>query len=137
MTWPERGFRLIARRRAGAWPFLVPMRLLQRRSDGPVAVPLRLRALARRASVDVEVGDESLGALGGRHRGLILSSERLRIYPARHPVGFLHTLGAPLRPPEPGVAGAGLATVGAGAAQLQWRPPGRMAQLVRAQPSHG
>ena len=139
VTWAERGLRLTAHRRAGACPFLVPMRLLQRRSDGPVAVPLRLRALARRASVEVEVaeGEDSLAAIAGRHRGLVLSSERLRIHRARHPAGFLHTLRAPLRPPEPGVAGAGLASVGAAAAQLQWPPPGRMAQLVRAQPSHG
>jgi hypothetical protein len=83
-------------------PFLVPMRSLQRRADGPVVVPARLRGRARTASVVVYAPqDDPLSGLAGTHRGLHLSSMKYVVRPARHPVGIASTLLAPLRAPEP------------------------------------
>src|SRR4051812_19847605 len=53
-------------------PFLVPLRSLQRRTDGPVVVPGHARGIARFAPVVVAVADDDpLNWLAGSHRGLI------------------------------------------------------------------
>ncbi|MCU1485703.1 MAG: hypothetical protein JWN67_2449 [Actinomycetia bacterium] len=83
-------------------PFLVPMRSLQHRADGPVVVPARLRGRARPASVTVYAPqDDPLAGLAGTHRGVHIASMKFVVRPARHPVGFASTLLAPLRAPEP------------------------------------
>jgi hypothetical protein len=85
-----------------ALPFLVPMRSLQHRADGPVVVPARLRGRARPASITVYAPqDDPLAGLGGTHRGLHVSSMKFVVRPARRPVGIASTLLAPLRAPEP------------------------------------
>ncbi|MCU1375344.1 MAG: hypothetical protein JWO68_2630 [Actinomycetia bacterium] len=86
-------------------PLLVPMRALQRRADGPVVVPARLRGKGRIASVNVYVPqDDPLVALAGTHRGVHVAGMRFTVRPARHPVGFASTLLAPLRAPEPALS---------------------------------
>jgi hypothetical protein len=91
-------------------PFLVPMRALQRRGDGPVVVPARMRGRARRASVTVYAPqDDPLGPAAGTHRGVHLAGMHFVVRPARQPVGRASTLLAPLRAPEPA---------------LSWRTPG-------------
>jgi hypothetical protein len=86
-------------------PLLVPMRALQRRADGPVVVPARLRGKGRIASVNVYVPqDDLLAPLAGTHRGLHVAGMRFTVRPARHPVGFASTLLAPLRAPEPALS---------------------------------
>lgn len=115
LSWREAAVTITARRLRGTWPVLVTMRLVQHRADGRVVVPVRLRALAHRARVEVEAaagGD--LGPVAGRHAGAVLSAQRIRMHPARHPIGLVHTLVAPLHPPEPGVAGPGLVQLGGG-----------------------
>lgn len=83
-------------------PFLVPMRSLQHRVDGPVVVPARLRGKARTASITVYAPkDDGLARLAGTHRGVHVASMKFVVKPARHPVGFASTLLAPLRAPEP------------------------------------
>lgn len=86
-------------------PFLVPMRTLQRRGDGPVVVPGRVRGKAHVATVTVYAPqDDPLAPLAGVHRGLHLAGMRFLVKPARQPVGFASTLHAPLRAPEPALS---------------------------------
>ena len=110
LTWPERGVAVRGVRHRRALPFLVGLRALQYRSDGPVVAPVRLRGRAHRADVVIEVpvGDP-LAVMGGPHAGLTVAGLHLKLRPARHPIGVLHSLAAPLHPPEPGVAGPGIA----------------------------
>jgi hypothetical protein len=86
-------------------PLLVPVRALQRRRDGPVVVPGRLRGLARLATVSVSAPrDDVLAALTGQHRGITVDSMRFLIRPARTPFGLASTLRAPLAAPEPALS---------------------------------
>ena len=86
-------------------PMIVPLRAVQRREDGPVVVPGRLRALARLARVSVYTPPEDpLAALAGRHVGAHLAGTRFVVKPARLPVGLASTLIAPLRVPEPALS---------------------------------
>ena len=86
-------------------PVLVPMRALQRRGDGPVVVPGRVWGKAQLASVRVYAPqDDPLAGLAGRHRGAHLAGMHFNVRPARRPVGFLSTLLAPLRAPEPALS---------------------------------
>ena len=86
-------------------PVLVPVRALQRRRDGPVVVPGRLRGLARLARVSVESpADDPLAAVAGEHRGGVVDSMRFVVRPARHPFGLTSTLRAPLTAPEPALS---------------------------------
>lgn len=86
-------------------PMLVPMRSLQRRSDGPVVVPGRLRGRARLARVTVYAPrDDELAAVAGRHHGLHIAGLKFVLRPARRPVGLASTLLAPLRAPEPALS---------------------------------
>ncbi len=110
LRWVERDFVVRGRRDDPVVPWLVPMRMLQHRRDGDVVVPGRLRGRGRLATVNVEVGsglgaDDALTGLAGERRGLIVGSLRYRLAPARRPLGATATLVAPLRAPEPVVAG--------------------------------
>ena len=86
-------------------PFLLPLRALQHRGDGPVVIPGRVAGRARLARVTVYAPkDDPLGALSGRHRGALVNGLRLSIKQARKPVGVASTLLAPLRAPEPALS---------------------------------
>ena len=105
LVWEERGIAVRATLRTGAVPVVVPVRSLQRRTDGPVVVPGRLRALAHPARVTFQTfpGDE-LAPLAGERTGAVVSSMRFVVHPARHPAGLLASLRAPLRAPEPALS---------------------------------
>lgn len=114
LRWVERDIVVRGRASGPALPTLVPVRALQRRSDGPVVVPGRLRGWARigRIEVDVPAGD-ALAPLSGRHPGVHVAGMQFLVRPARQPAGLTSTLRAPLRAPEPA---------------LSWGTPGRLAQ---------
>ena len=104
VTWKERDVRVESRpfgRRA--IPALVPMRSVQRRADGPVVVPGRVRGWARVARVTVSVArdDDPMAAYAGTHWGLQVRGLHLRMDAARTPAGLLSSLRAPLQAPEP------------------------------------
>ncbi|MGH9278016.1 MAG: acetoacetate decarboxylase family protein [Acidimicrobiales bacterium] len=102
LAWEEGKVRIRAEPSGPALPVVVPMRALQRRADGMVVVPARLRGRARvsRVEVDVVEGD-ALAGLAGHHRGLLVSGLHLVVDPARRPAGLHATLRAPLRAAEP------------------------------------
>lgn len=92
-------------------PFLVSLRALQRRTDGPVVVPTRLRGMARLGRLQVSAPpSDPLAAVGGDHPGIVARSLRFLVHPARHPAGFRATLLAPLRAPEPAISGPALSS---------------------------
>lgn len=106
LRWVERG--IAVRGVPARWrlPALVPVRALQRRTDGPVIVPGRLRGIARPARVEVDVSDDGdpLAAIAGAHRGCTVDSMRFVVRPARHPFGLASSLRAPLAAPEPALS---------------------------------
>jgi hypothetical protein len=105
LVWPERGLTVTGDVRRLALPFLVPLRSLQRREDGPVLVGGWMRGLARRARVEVTTeADDPLVWMAGPHPGLSVASLRMTVRPARHPVGLVSSLQAPLRAPEPALS---------------------------------
>lgn len=110
VAWKERDVR-VASRPVGrrALPALVPMRALQRRVDGPVVVPGRVRGWARPARITVTVAadDDALAPYAGTHWGLQVRGLHLRMDAARAPAGLLSSLRAPLQAPEPAVFIAG------------------------------
>lgn len=90
-----------------AVPAIVPVRSVQRRSDGPVVLPRSFLALTRLARVVVSVEDRAdtlMAALDGSHPGAVMAGVRIVARPARHPTGFLSSLRAPLRVVEPAMA---------------------------------
>ncbi|MDQ3355080.1 MAG: acetoacetate decarboxylase family protein [Actinomycetota bacterium] len=105
LRWVERD--LVIRGRPGGppLPIMAPVRTLQRRGDGPVVVPGRMRGRVRLARIEVEVppGD-ALEPLVGRHPGVHVAGMHFLVRPARHPVGLASTLRAPLRAPEPALS---------------------------------
>jgi hypothetical protein len=102
VEWEERGIVLRSRASGRPVPMLVPLRALQRRGDGPVVVPGRLRGRMHLARVEMEVPDnDDLAPLAGPHRGVVLTGMRFVIGPARLPSGLASTLLAPLTAPEP------------------------------------
>ena len=106
VRWEERGLELRARPFGLRVPVVARVRSVQRRGDGPVVVPRRLLSLARlaRTAVEVPPDDAELAWLAGPHGGLVLSSARLVMRPARHPSGVLSSFRAPLRAAEPGLS---------------------------------
>lgn len=109
LTWEEGGLSVTARTSTErSLPVSVPVRALQRRSDGPVVVPARLRGRARPAMVTVvATATEGRGAaLAGRHRGVVVEGMRFVVDPARHPSGIAAPLRAPLGAPEAAAAAA-------------------------------
>jgi len=106
LRWSERGIAVRGVPMRFRLPLLVPVRALQRRADGPVVVPGRLRGLARLARVEVDTPeDDPLWPLAGFHRGCLVSSMHFLVRPARQPFGLTSTLRAPLQtPPEPALS---------------------------------
>lgn len=102
LRWAERDLEVTGRATRLRLPFLAPVRSLQRRGDGAVVVPGRLRGRGCLTSVSVTVppGDE-LADLGGPHPGVHVAGMRFLVRPARQPIGFTSSLRAPLRAPEP------------------------------------
>jgi hypothetical protein len=102
IVWEDREIVVRGRPRGPAAPMLVPVRALQRRGDGPVVVPGRVRGRVHLARVELEVPDDDLLApLAGPHRGVLLSNMGFVVHPARLPHGLTSTFRAPLRAPEP------------------------------------
>jgi hypothetical protein len=134
MTWsddgPERvvrceepGIELRGTPVGPALPAIVPVRSVQRRSDGPVVLPRRFVALARWARTTVAVAENAslprlgpaglapsgpgslpafdLTTIAGDHAGVVLAGARVVARPARHPAGLWSSLRAPLIAPEP------------------------------------
>lgn len=109
LRWEERDIVVRATPAGPVMPVLVPLRALQRRADGPVIVPGKLRGRGRVAKVEVEVPeDDALAHFSGSHKGMVVSGMRLVVDPARRPAGRRATLLAPLRAPEPALSWGGL-----------------------------
>ncbi len=104
LVWSERGFSMRGAPRGVPLPWLVPVRALQRRSDGCMIVPGHQRGRAHFARIVVEAKpDDALEPLAGRHPGAMVSGLRATLHPARAPLGLAKSLVAPLRAPEPAV----------------------------------
>lgn len=84
LRWEERDVEVRGLPIVPPLPVLVPLRSLQRRHDGPVAVSGRLTGWARpgRVTVRVPPGDP-LAPLGGTHAGFVVTGMRLVIRPSR------------------------------------------------------
>lgn len=105
VRWEERGIVVRASPTGPPLPVLCPLRALQRRADGLVAVRGFLRGRGRVAHLEVDVpSGDPLAGLSGRHLGLMVSGMRLVVQPARRPVGLAATLRTPLRAPEPALS---------------------------------
>ena len=104
LVWPSRGFSMRGEPKGMPLPWLVPVRALQRRSDGCMIVPGHQRGRARFARISIEAKpDDVLYAIAGPHPGAMVSGLRATVHPARAPLGPLKSLVAPLRAPEPAV----------------------------------
>jgi hypothetical protein len=107
LRWVERGMVVRGRPSGPVVPVFIPIRNLQRRGDGPVVVPARVRGRGHVARVHVELGDnDPLVWLAGQHRGLVVDGLHFTLDPARLPAGLTSTLRAPLTAPEPAMSGA-------------------------------
>jgi hypothetical protein len=106
IRWEEQELSIDALSRERAMPFLLPLRSAQVRSDGPVVVPEWMRGMSRRAQIEISCADQGPGSfLDGSHKGFCISGLHIRRRPARVPAGLFTSLRAPMRSPEPGVAG--------------------------------
>jgi hypothetical protein len=125
LRWEERGFEVRGRAGRLVLPFLVPLRSLQRRADGPVVVPGRVRGRVHPGRVLVDVpDDDELFRLAGHHQGMTLTGMRLLLRPARRPAGLVSTLRAPLRAAEPAMTLPAPAAAAVAARPLQSASPG-------------
>lgn len=115
LTWLERGIVVAGRPSAVRVPGWVPVRGVQRRSDGAVLVPRRVRGWLALSLVEVRVPDDdpSLRWAAGPHFGAVVTGMRMVVDPARHPAGLLSSLRAPLQAPGTGLT-ASVATEPAG-----------------------
>lgn len=105
VRWEERGVELRCVPVGPPLPFILPVRAVQRRGDGPVIVPRRAAGLARVGRVSLVVPhDDALAWLAGPHPGLAVANTRIVLRPARHPLGVLSSFRAPLRAAEPGLS---------------------------------
>lgn len=113
LHWEERGLSITGVPLGPVLPFLVPLRSVQHRSDGPVVVPRRLWGRVRLARTivsllredDEDDDEDGLSWLAGAHPGAVVEGMRMVVHPARRPIGLLSSLRAPLRAPEPALAG--------------------------------
>jgi hypothetical protein len=105
LTWLERGIVMAGRPSAVRVPGWVPVRGVQRRADGAVLVPRRVRGWLSLSLVDVRVPDDdsALSWAAGPHFGAVVTGMRMVVDPARHPAGLLSSLRAPLQAPGPGL----------------------------------
>ena len=89
LRWVERGVEVRGVPARWRLPVLVPVRALQRRTDGPVIVPGRLRGVARPARVEVEVGgaDDPLAPLAGPRRRRRIDRRSANVWPPQMPSG--------------------------------------------------
>jgi len=102
LHWLDGGLTMVGRANRAPLPFLVPVRSLQRRADGPVVVPGRLWGRAGLTRVEIALdaaGDRDW--LAGAHPGASVAGMRFIVRPARHPFGWASSLRAPLRAPDP------------------------------------
>ncbi len=107
LRWVERGMAVRGRPAGPPMPVLVPFRNLQRRADGPVVIPARVRGRGHLARVEVDTDDnDPLVWLSGNHRGIVVDGLHFILDPARLPSGLTSTLRAPLTAPEPAMTGA-------------------------------
>lgn len=110
-TWLERGIMMAGRPSAVRVPGWLPVRGVQRRSDGAVLVPRRVRGWLGLSLVEVRVPDDDVGPGGsgglawaaGPHFGGVVTGMRMVVDPARHPAGLLSSLRAPLQAPGTGL----------------------------------
>lgn len=125
VRWEEQELTIHAHSSSRSFPFVVPVRSAQIRTDGPVVVPEWSRGRARRSVVDVSCADQGPGAfLKGQHNGFTVSGLSVRRMPARVPYGVFSSLRAPLRPVDPGVAGMRRLDVrNGGRSQVRGAPP--------------
>lgn len=100
IRWVERDVTVRATFGRRAVLLAIPFRAVQRREDGPVIVPGRLRGRTRTGRIHVEA--PRLTGLGGGHRAIHVAGLRLVLHPARAPRGRLGTLLAPAPGVEPG-----------------------------------
>ena len=108
LRWVERGIAVRGRPGSAVFPLLLPFRNLQRRADGPVVIPARVRGKAHLGRVQIHVGEnDPLVWLAGSHRGAVVSGVHHVLDPARLPAGLASTLRAPLTAPEPAMSGGG------------------------------
>ena|SRR5438105_9059227 len=106
LRWVERGLAVRGRARSAVVPLVVPFRNLQRRADGPVVIPGRMRGRAHLGRVEIDIGEhDPLVWLAGRHRGAVVLGAHYVLHPARLPSGLASTLRAPLTAPEPAMSG--------------------------------
>jgi hypothetical protein len=88
-------------------PSFVPVRSVQRRSDGPVVLPRRFVSMTRLARTTVDLGSPPapplgwMASLAGKHPGAVMTGARIVAAPARHPLGLWSSLRAPLEAAEP------------------------------------
>ena len=109
LSWLERGVSVAGRAARVRVPAPVPMRSIQRRSDGVVVVPRRAFGWLGlcRVVVHAPEGDPLHWAEGG-HPGGVVTGMRMVVDPARHPFGLLSSLRAPLQAPGPGLTASTL-----------------------------
>lgn len=97
LVWEDRQIEVRATLGRHSFPFVMPLRAIQRRGDGLVVVPARLRGWGRVGPVEILTpGDDELAPLAGRHHGVVVSGARVVVDPARRPTG----LGSPVRVPR-------------------------------------
>src|SRR5439155_1679442 len=72
VVWEDRDIVVRGRPWGPAPPLLVPMRALQRRGDGPVVVPGRLRGRAQLARVELEVPDGDALVVDHQHAKFLI-----------------------------------------------------------------
>ena len=125
-SWPEMGWRVEGRPLGMRFPVALPVRSVQRRSDGPILLPRRLWGWMRFAGVEVSctpgpggagVGDwawvSSASRPSGRWPGAVLTGVNIVASAARTPAGVWSSLRAPLGAAEPAVASRVTAPPGA------------------------
>lgn len=107
LTWEEKGVVVRGRPLPGPpLPWLVPVRALQQRGDGPVHVPGRLRGTGRLSTVRVEVDEQrapDLLPLAGRHPGVHVRGMQMILREARTPTGVVAALRNAQRVPRAAV----------------------------------
>jgi hypothetical protein len=112
LVWHERSIEVRAVARGATFPLFAPSRLLQRRADGHVVVPARMRGRARFARVDISVpADDPLAPLAGTHTGVVVAGMAVTLLPARQPAGLMWSARAPAGAAEPAAMSGSVPTL--------------------------